>query len=488
MDKRYKKIVLDIQFTSDYEKRIDTLFRTHEFAIGKLAMDSKTYVCEDRSANAFIIYHTADKTVESNIVSTNKDNEFQFAVLFYALDMYLNFHMYLQNISNMLDTIKNDLVSNGGVTPWAFFNINTKTTPDVEPLCISEVNSHDFVEDKTFSMKYFKTSERQISPDALGDKYKVNIGREYNEFEKERLENNKLVDGYVPTSEDVAFVKRIYNAITELHRAPSFFFYGPSGTGKSEKGKYFSSVLGLPYTFICCSAMTNEADFRGRPKALGNNGTLIEFGRRLVSSLCGKKIKTEDIASTKIEYTLTELILACRYGWIIEIQEPTLIVNAGTLGFLNCVLDNNRTLILPDGSQIAIHPNTVFIFTTNLDYEGCNPLNNSLLSRIDYVKKIDSPTLEEQVKRVAEVTKYQNIDNITKVVKCINELKIMMQDQDVTQGIADLRAAIDCINDCKVNGCSIRESARYTIEDKVCLEDGYAEDIKLKIDSILGEH
>lgn len=485
MDKKFKKVALDIAYNIDKDQVKEELNST-PFAIGRLSSDDDVFVCEDRLNNLFIIYNRKEQTVGSNIVSVTRENEKRFYILLCVL------HSFLENKTtvNIEEPIKlfEELISDqGGITPWYFFNEKIQKKPDVETLAIKQIGELNFNKDLVFNMKLFKTVKTTSDVNSIAEDYKIDLGREYNKFEKERLENNKLINGYVATNEDILFVKRIYNAIKNLHRAPSFFFYGPSGTGKSEKGKFFSKMLGLPYTFICCSAMTNEADFRGRPKSLGNNGTLIEFGKRIISTFFSKNIKTEDIASTKIEYTLTELILACRYGWIIEIQEPTLIVNAGTLGFLNCVLDNNRTLILPDGSQIPIHPNTVFIFTTNLDYEGCNPLNNSLLSRIDYVKKIDPPSLDEQIKRVAQVTKYDNKTEIAKVIKCIDELKIMMQDAGVTQGIADLRAAIDCINDCKNNNCSIRESARYTIEDKVCLEEGYAEEIKLKIDSILGE-
>lgn len=310
----------------------------------------------------------------------------------------------------------------------------------------------------------------------------------YNKYEKERIANNTIVDGYVPTREDKLFVQRIFNSIKNRGVSPSFFLYGPAGTGKSEKGKYFSKMTGIPYTFICCSAMTNESDLRGKPNKLSTTGPLVKFAKRLVENFWGREIETSDIDNDNIQYSLTELVLACRYGWIIEIQEPSLIINAGTLGFLNCVLDNNRTLILPNGEQIPIHPNTTFIFTTNVDYEGCNPFNLSLLSRIGYVKRIDAPSEQEQVDRVISVTGYKGSrSDVEKVVQAVSELQNIISDEDISQGIADIRGAIDLINDYQYNGGSLRQSASITIEDKASLEPGYEEDIKLKLDSILGE-
>ena len=309
----------------------------------------------------------------------------------------------------------------------------------------------------------------------------------YNKFEKERIASNQLVEGYVPTNNDKLIVSRLYNGIKKMGKAPAFFFYGPAGTGKSEMGKYFSKMTGIPYTFICCSAMTNESDLRGKPNKIASNGALVKFFQRAVKSLWKRDVDVTGIDNDEIQYSLTELVLACRYGWIIEIQEPSLIINAGTLGFLNCVLDSNRTLILPNGAQVPIHPNTTFIFTTNVDYEGCNPFNLSLLSRVAYVKKIDAPTVSEQIDRVMSVTGYQgDREDVAKVIHAIGELQEIIRDQSITQGIADIRGAIDCINDYQFNGGSLRQSAALTIENKTSLEEGYGEIISDKLDSILG--
>lgn len=311
--------------------------------------------------------------------------------------------------------------------------------------------------------------------------------RVYNIYEEERIANNQLVEGYIPTKDDKLFVTRIYNCIKQRGFAPSFFFYGPAGTGKSEKGKYFAKALGLPYTFVCCSAMTNESDLRGKPQNINSTGGLVKALKAMVKSLWKKDVDVDGADDDKIRYSLTELVLACKYGWVIEIQEPSLIVNAGTLGFLNCVLDNNRTLILPSGEEIKIHPNTVFVFTTNLNYEGCNLLNNALLSRINYCKRIDGLSIPDQVERVISVTGYEGpTDKVELLIKAIEEINSIIKENDLTQGACDLRSAIECVFDVKNNNCSWREAARYTIEDKAILEDGYQDAIKLKLDSYFG--
>ena len=320
--------------------------------------------------------------------------------------------------------------------------------------------------------------------------FTIDPEHEFTKLEKERIENNKLVAGYVPTENDKELVERIYTSIKNKGRAPAIFLYGESGTGKSEKGKYFSEKLGIPYTFFCCSATTNESDMRGKPQGLGTVGGLTKFLKNAIKTIWNKDVKiTKAQEADEITYTLTEIVLACKYGWIIEIQEPTLIVNAGTLGFLNCVLDDNRTLILPNGEQIPVHPNTTFIFTTNLSYEGCNLLNNSLLSRMDYVIHVDSPSFNEQVNRVISVTGFKGKkEEIELLIRAVNEIRNIISQNEITQGICDLRSAIACTLDYMNNGEeSWRKSARLTIEDKAILEQGFSEQVKLKLDTILGE-
>lgn len=53
-------------------------------------------------------------------------------------------------------------------------------------------------------------------------------------------------------------------------------------------------------------------------------------------------------------------------------------------------------------------------------------------------------------------------------------------------GTIAMIGAIDCINDYQFNGGTLRQSAALTIENKTSLEDGYAEIISDKLDSILG--
>ena len=80
---------------------------------------------------------------------------------------------------------------------------------------------------------------------------------------------------------------------------------------------------------------------------------------------------------------LKNLLLAkdpTQYGYLREIQEPTVIKDAGTLVKLNGALDDCKQIELSTGEIIHRHPNCIVVMTTNMDYDGCKSLTNPFLA------------------------------------------------------------------------------------------------------------
>ena len=64
-------------------------------------------------------------------------------------------------------------------------------------------------------------------------------------------------------------------------------------------------------------------------------------------------------------------------GGLIEVQEPTTL-KSGVGVALNSATDDTSKITLGDGSIVSRHKNCIIVFTTNLDYAGCNKLNESV--------------------------------------------------------------------------------------------------------------
>ena len=93
----------------------------------------------------------------------------------------------------------------------------------------------------------------------------------------------------------------------------------------------------------------------------------------------------------RTKYVDTPLVGAIRYGYLVELQEPTVIANPGVLVGLNSLLDRCNSVFLPNGEVINRHPDTTIVVTTNNDYAGCKQMNQSVISRMNLV--IHSPHL-----------------------------------------------------------------------------------------------
>jgi len=85
---------------------------------------------------------------------------------------------------------------------------------------------------------------------------------------------------------------------------------------------------------------------------------------------------------------------------IVEIQEVALVSKQGVLPALNALLDDSETIYLSDGTSIKRDPNAIYIFTTNNNYKGCKPLNESVKSRNCRMINVKNLSDSEMVNRL----------------------------------------------------------------------------------------
>ena len=87
-------------------------------------------------------------------------------------------------------------------------------------------------------------------------------------------------------------------------------------------------------------------------------------------------------------------------GYICEVQEASRIRNAGVLVGLNEFDRPGSVIPLLNGSYAKRHQNAIVIFTDNIGYASCRPLDPSVLRRMAFI--VDSGELEgEQLFRRA---------------------------------------------------------------------------------------
>ncbi len=277
----------------------------------------------------------------------------------------------------------------------------------------------------------------------------------------------------------------------------NFLLRGPAGTGKTEGAKAIAAGLHLPYRCITCSANSEIFDLLGQilPDVDGKlqslkreyptfqdimldpatayqklTGTYEEtvteetVYQKLIDTIFEEMHEhyAEHTSNQRFKYVDTPLVEAIRYGYLIELQEPTVIANPGVLVGLNSLLDRCNSVFLPNGEVINRHPDTTIVVTTNNDYAGCRPMNQSIISRMNLVIDLNEPdeeTLVERVLGITGCTEKKAVRDMARVVKSISEY---CKENQINDGCCGVRELIAWVQSYMICG-DIEESAHYTV-------------------------
>ncbi|WJH35820.1 MoxR family ATPase [Paenibacillus sp. CC-CFT747] len=159
---------------------------------------------------------------------------------------------------------------------------------------------------------------------------------------------------------------------------------GDAGSGKTQLAKALSADFGLPYTKVTCFADMDKSDVLGS----------------ILPVLPEDNNETEGVS---YNYYPSEIVRAYENGWLLEIQEPTVIRDAAVLMSLNSALEPDGSINLPT-RIVHRHPDFIAVITTNRGYNGCRPLNEALRDRVQHSEKMDLPAIEVMMERAAAAT------------------------------------------------------------------------------------
>ena len=352
----------------------------------------------------------------------------------------------------------------------------------------------------------------------------------------------KLEDWYIIPDEVVDICKHALNTTGKPMQMRNFLLRGPAGTGKTQGARAIAAGLHLPYMKYTCSASTEVFDFVGMvfPKtdSMTTGDAELDKQREMLQSMgginyanvakimnlpdlddmdydpagtfqCLTGIENEDATSRdcmavvmdmvteKIKaltkpaeqapssgqtytYVETDFIKALKYGYVVEIQEPTVITQPGVLVGLNSLLEQTGSITLPTGEVIQRHPDTVVVVTTNITYEGCRGLNQSVVDRMSLVEDIELPAPEVMAQRAMAVTGATDEYQVTQMVQVVNDMAEYMRKNGITDGSCGMRSLIDWVTSTEITGDPYR-SALCTIISKATSDEEDRETLKTAI-------
>lgn len=311
-------------------------------------------------------------------------------------------------------------------------------------------------------------------------------------------------DSHIPGVEAYSLCKHIQKSSKTPRPIRNILLRGEAGTGKTETAKDIALGLGLPYVFVTCSSDTEIYDLLGQMMPNKPNETPMSIDEyqnaygdldlnalptatdisndpeMAYKAITGKKKRdaTEadclaaiiqratasgaDSGANGFHYVESPLIQAIRNGWVCEIQEPTVIAKPGVLVGLNGLLDSTSAVNLPTGETIRRHPDAVIIATTNISYEGCRDMNQSVLSRFQIKMDIHAPADTILAERLRSMTGCPKSVKVPQILKAYHAVLNTLKTLYLTDGSVDLRTLADWISSYMITG-SYMESAEMTI-------------------------
>ena len=411
--------------------------------------------------------------------------------------------------------IKLTIADTGNVNPITISSIENGTyTPDDTEVIVGKFQI--FTETNTAT----QTSKDMDLKDFLSS-FHLHNGRVLTNLETNIVP--KIPDYYVVPREAVQICQHITQSTKFPIKMRNFMLMGPAGTGKTAMSKAIASALGIPYRHITCNASTEAFDFLGsifpavdgkeinQDEFLKNNNLPsvddilfnlegsyqqltgdtelpIGFDESECISLLMKKqreIMTDMVKNGKegkdFIFVETDFIKAIKNGWLIEIQEPTVIVQPGALVALNSLLEQEGSITLPTGKVIQRHPDCVVMITTNASYEGCRDLNQSVISRMNLVFEVNTPTKEILMERAKNITGFKDDVTLESMVDVLLDIQEYCHKKDITDGVCGPRELYDWIYSTMITTDPLA-SAIPTVINKATTNK---EDRDLLIESIL---
>ena len=153
----------------------------------------------------------------------------------------------------------------------------------------------------------------------------------------------------------------------------------------------------------------------------------------------------------------------------------------GVLVGLNSLLEQSGTITLPTGEVIRRHPDAVVVVTTNVSYEGCRGMNQSVVDRMSLVKDMELPSPEVMAQRVMAVTGAEDEYQVCQMVQVVNDLADYCRKNGIIDGTVGMRSLIDWVTSAEISGDPYA-SALDTIISKATADE---EDREALITSVL---
>lgn len=291
------------------------------------------------------------------------------------------------------------------------------------------------------------------------------FGLTFTEEEKTRIP--KKEDWFIMPDEGYEIMDEIVNS-TSLR---NYWLIGKAGTGKTELAKQIAANLGVPYVFVNCGSGFDDAKIRGQfipnPDAeepadselVSYVNSLTDTDFVLDADTIAKKIgavsnSLSDIISKIVEiknagsanrpeflWQDSPIVYAYSRPCVCEVQEADCIRDPGVLTNFNSILEcgEDKFIQLDNGKILRKNPYCIYIFTSNMQYEGCRMINNAVFDRLDPYR-LELPSKKVRANRVMKRTGFGDKNVMTRMVDIVDKIDKYMTENGLNTGVCGMRS------------------------------------------------
>ena len=328
-----------------------------------------------------------------------------------------------------------------------------------------------------------------------------------------------LGSDYILPEEIVACCQIVAESRHSSRPMNNIMLRGDPSVGKTAGARAMAAGLGIPYTFITCNAGTEMYSFIGDmmpvDAAEGSKSINAELFADLPTAtdismdpvvsymaITGQQKadateadcmtalfklmldRCRDACGNGFRYVESPLVRAIRNGWLVEIQEPSLIQRPGVIPGLNGLLDETATITLPTGEMLRRHPDCVIVSTLDVDLEGCRPLNQSFLDRQHLIMDMKSPDEKVVAERVRGLTGCDSSINVERMVEVQRKIARVAQTRGATDGnLNSVRALANWVECVMVCG-DYKKAAEWTIVSGATADEEVRKELIKEVNSV----
>lgn len=315
----------------------------------------------------------------------------------------------------------------------------------------------------------------------------------HNWSDEERMLIPQFPDDFTIPPEVAKMAKRYIASKSDKRPMVNFMWRGITSYGKSTGVEVMACILDMPLLRMTCHTdmVTQDflSDFVPDTSAAANTDNLPDFetiqfdpemayemltGTRdenATEDMClkayGEAVAKRNSSSPHFVHVMSNYVKALTKGYIVEVQEVSRIKDAGVLVGLNEYDRPNSVIPLLDGSYARRDENAICIFTDNVGYNSCRPVDPSVLRRMSFI--IDSYELPKEmvIDRIKYNTGFDDDEIIEDCYNLWNDFSQYCQEHDITQGAVSVTELEMLVMTIKYDGISnILENITDTLVSK----------------------